>query len=99
LRGKQQAAKCLLERNADKQHTDVTGRTPLDLAAYQGSAALVKMLLDYGAHIEHVDVHGMRPLDRAITCRNVQVVQVFLKRGAKLGPTTWAMATGKAEIM
>uniref|UniRef100_A0A182W197 Uncharacterized protein n=1 Tax=Anopheles minimus TaxID=112268 RepID=A0A182W197_9DIPT len=99
LRGKQQAAKCLLERGADKQHADGTGRTPLDLAAYQGSASLVQMLLDHGAQIEHVDINGMRPLDRAIACRNVQVVQVFLKRGAKLGPATWAMANGKPEIM
>lgn len=99
LRGKLQAAKCLLERNADKQHADATGRTPLDLAAYQGSPALVQMLLDHGAQIEHVDINGMRPLDRAIACRNVQVVQVFLKRGAKLGPATWAMAAGKAEIL
>lgn len=89
----------MLERNADKQHADSTGRTPLDLAAYQGSAALVQMLLDHGAQIEHVDINGMRPLDRAIACRNVQVVQVFLKRGAKLGPATWAMANGKSEIM
>ena len=57
------------------------------------------MLLDKGAKIEHVNIHGMQPLDRAIAFRNVQVVQVFLKRGAKLGPATWAMAAGKPEIM
>lgn len=60
---------------------------------------MVQLLIDSGAQIEHVDINGMRPLDRAIACRNVQVVQVFLKRGAKLGPATWAMAAGKAEIM
>lgn len=59
----------------------------------------MQMLLDHGSQIEHVDINGMRPLDRAIACRNVQVVQVFLKRGAKLGPATWAMANGKSEIM
>jgi len=41
----------------------------------------------------------MRPLDRAIGCRNVPVVVCFLKKGAKLGPATWAMAAGKPEII
>ena len=41
----------------------------------------------------------MRPLDRAIGCRNVPVVQSFLRRGAKLGPATWAMAAGKPDIL
>ena len=49
--------------------------------------------------IEHIDINGMRPLDRAIGSKNAQVVQVFLKKGAKLGPATWAMASGKPEIM
>lgn len=75
------------------------GRTPLDLAAYQGNSATVQLLLDKGAVIEHVDINGMRPLDRAIGCRNIQVIHCFLKKGAKLGPATWAMAAGKPEIM
>lgn len=41
----------------------------------------------------------MRPLDRAIGCRNIPVVQCFLRRGAKLGPATWAMAAGKPDIL
>ena len=57
------------------------------------------MLLEKGAQIEHVDNIGMRPLDRAIGCRNVPVVVCFLKKGAKLGPATWAMAAGKPEII
>lgn len=49
--------------------------------------------------MEHVDLHGMRPLDRAIGCRNIPVVQCFLRRGAKLGPATWAMAAGKPDVL
>jgi hypothetical protein len=41
----------------------------------------------------------MRPLDRAIGCRNIPVVQCFLRRGAKLGPATWAMAAGKPDVL
>lgn len=56
-------------------------------------------MLEKGAAVEHVDIHGMRPLDRAIGCRNVLVVQCFLRRGAKLGPATWAMAAGKPDVL
>ena len=49
--------------------------------------------------MEHIDLNGMRPLDRAISCRNPGAVQCFLRRGAKLGPATWAMAKGKPDIM
>jgi ankyrin repeat protein len=49
--------------------------------------------------MEHVDISGMRPLDRAISCGNIDAVKCFLKKGAKLGPSTWAMANGKPYIM
>ena len=65
----------------------------------QGNPKIVQLLLERGAAIEHVDLHGMRPLDRAIGCRNIPVVQCFLRRGAKLGPATWAMAAGKPDIL
>lgn len=59
----------------------------------------MQILLEKGAILEHVDLHGMRPLDRAISCRNTPAVQAFLRRGAKLGPATWALAAGKHDIM
>ncbi|CAH2046614.1 unnamed protein product, partial [Iphiclides podalirius] len=65
--------------------------------------------------LERVDLSGLRPLDRAIGQRNVpvraslscplsvslspRVVNCFLRKGAKLGPTTWVMASGKPEFM
>ena len=49
--------------------------------------------------MENMDTSGMRPLDRAISCGNTEVVKCFLKRGAKLGPPTWTMASGKPYIM
>ncbi|KAK2536103.1 Tanc2 [Columba guinea] len=60
---------------------------------------VVQFLVDHGAMIEHVDYSGMRPLDRAVGCRNTSVVVTLLKKGAKIGPATWAMATSKPDIM
>ena len=55
--------------------------------------------MDRGAQMESVDSNGMRPLDRAISSGHVSAVQCFLKKGAKLGPATWALAGDKHEIM
>jgi ankyrin repeat protein len=59
----------------------------------------VQLLIDRGSQIEHVDSIGMRPIDRAIGCNNRDVVMCFLKKGAKLSSTTWAMASGKPEMI
>ena len=67
---------------------------PLELPLFQ-----VQLLLERGAALEHVDVNGMRALDRAIGCRHVAVVICFLRKGARIGPATWAMATGKPEVL
>jgi len=99
LRSRLEAAQLLLDRGSDVNHSDRTGRSPLDLGSFQGSSALIALLLERGALIEHMDMNGVRPLDRAIACRNINVVQCFLRKGAKLGPATWAMAAGKPEMM
>jgi len=99
LKGHYHCTQSLLEKGSDLDHTDTHGRTPLDLAAFYGDADVVQYLIDKGAVIEHIDNNGMRPLDRAIGCRNTAVVICFLRKGAKLGPATWAMAAGKPDIM
>ncbi|XP_045769390.1 protein TANC2 isoform X3 [Maniola jurtina] len=88
----------LLDKGAIIDQPDGSGRTPLGLAC-GGPAELVELLLERGASLERVDHSGLRPLDRAIGQRNVPVVNCFLKKGAKLGPTTWVMASGKPEFM
>ncbi|KAJ4922714.1 hypothetical protein JOQ06_003992 [Pogonophryne albipinna] len=80
-------------------HADRSGRTPLDLAAFRGDPEVVQLLVDHGASVEHVDCSGMRPLDRAVGCRNTSAVIALLRKGAKIGPATWAMATSKPDIM
>ncbi|XP_076455894.1 uncharacterized protein LOC143290385 isoform X2 [Babylonia areolata] len=99
LKGHVTLVQSLTQRGADLHHVDHSGRTPLHLAAFYGDAHVVQFLMDRGAHIEHVDVHGMRPLDRAIGCRNTAVIVCFLRKGAKLGPETWAMASGKTDVL
>uniref|UniRef100_A0A8C7F5T9 Tetratricopeptide repeat, ankyrin repeat and coiled-coil containing 2 n=1 Tax=Oncorhynchus kisutch TaxID=8019 RepID=A0A8C7F5T9_ONCKI len=99
LKGHMPLVRCLVERGAATAHADKSGRTPLDLASFYGDSEVVRYLVDHGAMIEHVDYSGMRPLDRAVGCRNTSVVVALLKKGAKMGPATWAMATSKPDIM
>ncbi|XP_064644495.1 protein TANC2-like isoform X5 [Lineus longissimus] len=99
LKGHFMCVQTLIDRGSAIDHQDKNGRSPLDLAAFYGDAQVVQYLIDHGANIEHTDFNGMRPLDRAIGCRNTSVVICFLKKGAKLGPATWAMAAGKADIL
>lgn len=80
-------------------HTDNSGRSPLDLAVFGDSAPLVELLLDRGACVERCDGRGVRTLDRAVACASVDVVQCFLRRGAKLANTTWTAAKNKPDIL
>ncbi|XP_032516332.2 protein TANC2 isoform X2 [Danaus plexippus] len=88
----------LLDKGANIEQADSSGRTPLGLAC-GGPAELAELLLERGASLERGDHSGLRPLDRAIGQRNVPIVNCFLRKGAKLGPTTWVMASGKPEFM
>ncbi|KAL7379306.1 hypothetical protein ABVT39_025845 [Epinephelus coioides] len=99
LKGQLPLVKELVERGAATTHADRSGRTPLDLAAFRGDPEVVQHLVDHGASVEHVDCSGMRPLDRAVGCRNTSAVIALLKKGAKIGPATWAMATSKPDIL
>ncbi|XP_040917669.1 protein TANC2 [Toxotes jaculatrix] len=99
LKGQLPLVKELVERGAATTHADRSGRTPLDLAAFRGDPEVVQYLVEHGASVEHVDCSGMRPLDRAVGCRNTSAVIALLKKGAKIGPATWAMATSKPDIL
>ncbi|CAL1529136.1 unnamed protein product [Lymnaea stagnalis] len=99
LRGHILVVDALVKQGSDIHHTDNSGRSPLHLAAFFGDANIVQFLLDHGASIEHPDLSGMRALDRAIASRNTAVIVCFLRKGAKLGPDTWAMAAGKTDVL
>ena len=47
LRGHQKLVQTLVERGADLEHTDRNGRSPLDLAAFNGDPNVVKTSLKH----------------------------------------------------
>ncbi|XP_013166187.1 PREDICTED: protein TANC2 isoform X2 [Papilio xuthus] len=98
LRARIPTVMLLLDKGASIELADSSGRTPLALSC-GAPAELAELLLARGASLERVDRNGLRPLDRAIGQRNLPVVSCFLRKGAKLGPTTWVMASGKPEFM
>ncbi|CAF0776951.1 unnamed protein product [Rotaria sordida] len=99
LKGHYHACEVLLAHGSDINHEDTNGRIPIDMASFYGDVQLVQLLIDHGSIIDHVDKNGMRALDRAIGCRNVAVVNCLLKKSVKLGPSTWALAAGKNDMM
>lgn len=78
---------------------DKTWQSPLTYASESGNAELVELLLTKGANMEFIDKHRMRPIEKAISCGKLDIVKCFISRGAKLGPTTWALAQNQPEIL
>ena len=60
---------------------------------------MVNYLLDKGASLDSRDTHGLSPIEQAITNQNLAVVMTLLKHGAKVGPSTWNLATKNANVM
>ena len=48
----------LLEHDADVDHADASGRSPLQAAVSMGHAALVRLLLLWGCAVDMIDVDG-----------------------------------------
>ncbi len=70
-------------------------------AALSGCADCAELLLARAApgEVERADASGLRPIDQAVCGGRRDVVSAFLRKGAKLGPTTWAMAKDKPGIL
>ncbi|CAG5131025.1 unnamed protein product [Candidula unifasciata] len=99
LQGHLPVVELLVNHGSNVNHSDVNGRSPLHLAAMYGDVSVVQFLIDHKAQIEHTDLNGMRALDCAIFYNNMAVIICFLRKGAKLGPHTWALAAEKMDVL
>merc|ERR1719232_2168987 len=89
----------LIKAGANVRLEDKNKRNLLHHASLvKNNVKLVEILLECGLDIEAIDKDGMRPIDMAIGHGNEAMVASLLRKGAKLGPTTWAMAKGKPKI-
>ena len=87
--------KLLLEKGAELETKDNSGRTPLSYAAEKGHEAVVKLLLEKGAELETKDTsYGQTPLSYAAEKGHEAVVKLLLEKGAELETkdTRWSDA-------
>ena len=74
--------KLLLDAGANKDMTDLVGRTPLYLAADNGNSECVKLLLDAGANKDMAAGDGRTPLFEAAHNGHSECVKLLLDAGA-----------------
>ena len=68
----------LLEKGASPNTRQIDGETPLHVAVYTKSEALVRMLLEAGADVDSEDRLGVSPLVRAVFGGSIPVVRMLL---------------------
>lgn len=71
----------LLEAEADVDHCDKLGRTPLWAAASMGHPACVSLLLFWGCYVDSIDNEGRTVLSVSAAQGNNVVVSQLLDRG------------------
>lgn len=76
--------RALLELGADVNHADVSGKTPLHIAAAQSSEVLVKQLLDASSEIKlnQLNKKGLTPLHVAVKRNKLPTVKLLVQAGA-----------------
>ncbi len=83
-------------------------RTPLSLAASNGSSEVVKLLIEKGASIECEDEVGRTPLSLAVENDHSEVMNILLAKGAEIEhngikwrrtPLSWAAYIGHSEVV
>ncbi|KAH7153532.1 ankyrin repeat-containing domain protein [Dactylonectria macrodidyma] len=97
----------LVERGANVEVRDGTGRTPLSLLAQQCWPYGIELLLDAGANIESRDRNGRTPLSWAAENSELSVVESFLDAGADIKsqdengrtPLSWAAGGGQVHAV
>lgn len=87
--GHVEMARLLLARGADPNIVNSSGRTPLQMAAYDGSTAIVEMLIQAGANVDIADTeYGYTPLAAASRKGHADTVRVLINAGADLSIPT-----------
>ena len=71
----------LLEYEADVDHADRGGRTPLWAASSMGHSAVVELLLFWGCYVDSIDPEGRTVLSVAAAQGSTDVVSQLLDRG------------------
>ena len=78
------AVQQLLQKGANIEAKDESGRTPLMVADIYNSTNVMKLLLDKGANIEAKDKFDKTPLIDAANYGNAEVVKLLLDKGANI---------------
>lgn len=84
--GLSRAVMALLDKGADVDPKDMTGRTPLLLAAKKGHEAVINVLLEKGADINSTDTAGRTPLSIAAENGHDGVVLLLHSEGTNANP-------------
>jgi ankyrin repeat protein len=72
----------MIEKGADVNEEEKTGRTPLFSAAYYGPLNLVQTLVAQGADINHADRSGYTPLHSAAAGFQKDIAAYLIEQGA-----------------
>jgi len=80
--GHMEAARLLLQRNANTEATDLKGATALSGVAFKGLTDIAKILIDHGAQVDHANFSGRTPLMFAIMFGREDMARLLLNAGA-----------------
>jgi len=99
--------KKLISNGADLNWSDSNGRTPLLIAAKEGTVTVLKLLVEAGANVNQASTKGHTALYKAAKYGNLEIVKLLLKYGADSSkktpkgytPITIAIERGHQEIV
>ena len=86
-------ARLILRLGADPETRDEEGRSPIHVAAWQGTDQIVALLLEYGASADSTDNEGRTALQNAAWQNHDKVVRILATAGANLAHSCHQGAT------
>ncbi|KFZ23699.1 hypothetical protein V502_01827 [Pseudogymnoascus sp. VKM F-4520 (FW-2644)] len=100
--------KLLLVNGAEIDSKDITGRTPLSLAANTGQEAVLKLLIEKGADVNLENIYNRAPLSYAAEDGHEAISKLLLADNADVNlkdtwlsrtPLMWAAANGHEAVV